>query len=131
MPNFSKVLIEIFLPIAPRSLLDPSSCVFHQLSKLMLKHSVILAGIPISFKIEGITPYGRILDDGSVYVNTLVELCVLKISPGDHVESNDGLYAGIFPCEVDGDDCYSGGLRVKSISGAGKIAGTNLSEDEF
>lgn len=131
MPSFVRTQIEIHLSIAPKSLQEPSECIFEHLSRLLLKYSRTLAGIPLSFQVGGITPYGRILDDGSIYINTLTEWVVVKIAPGDRIDATDGMYMLTFPCEVDGDDDYHGCFKVKSIEKSSKIVGTSVLETDF
>lgn len=131
MPGFAKIQLEIHLSIAPKFLQDPSECIFEQLSRLLLKYSTTLSGIPLSFRVEGITPHGKIMDDGSVYINTLTEWVVAKVSPGDCIDATDGMYMLTFPCEVDGDDSYQGRFRVKSIARPSRIVGTSRLESDF
>ena len=130
MPRFTRIKLQMHLPIAPRFLQDPSLCIHEKVSRLLLKYSKAVDGIPLSFSIEGITPFGRILDGGCVYVNTLLVLCVLKMAPGDCISSVDGMYLSAFPCEVDKEDGHTGDFRVKSIEKNGKIFGTTISEDD-
>lgn len=130
MPHFARIKLQIYLPIAPKFLQDPSLCIHEKVSRLLLKYSKRISGIPLSFVIEGITPLGRILDGGGVYVNTLLEFCVLKIIPGNYISSVDGMYLNTFPCEVDKEDGHTGSFRVKSIERNGKIVGTNISEED-
>lgn len=120
--GFEKVKIEIYLAIRPKHLHDPSESIFKQLSKNLLIYSSTLGGFPLSFTIEGVFQSGRVLEDGSVYVNCLIEFCVLKIVPSATMYCTDGSLMGIFPVVVDDDEGYTGDFAVKGVA-KGKIIG--------
>lgn len=127
--NFEKMKVEIYLAIRPKHLRDPSESIFKQLSRNLLVHSSVLGGLPLSFTIEGVFQSGRILEDGSVYVNCLIEFCVLKVVPSTAMYCMDGSLMGIFPVVVDGDEKYTGEFAVKSVT-KGKIVGGKSSHQE-
>lgn len=131
MNSFCKIKIEIFFSIHPRFLSDPSQSIYHQLKGCLFKYSKSLNGFPLSFSLEGVTPWGQILDDGSVYVNTLVEFCVLKIVPGDSITSHEGLLMNVFPCIVDEDESFTGSFRFTGVEKGNKIQGTTIRAEEF
>ncbi len=131
MSKFYIIKATIYLTIYPKFLNDPFICIYKQLSKFLLTYSKTFDGIMLSFTIQGITPNGRILDDGSVYVNTLIEACVLKIKVGDKIQATDGMYMNTFSCEVDKEDSFNGEFIVKNIHINGKIIGTGIMEEEF
>jgi len=114
--SFEKIKVEIFIPIRPRLLSDPSTSIFQQLSKNLLRYSNSLGGFPMSFTIEGIFESGQILEDGSIYVNCLIDFCVLKIIPHEQMYCSNGALYGIFPVIVDEDNAYTGEFAVKGFS---------------
>lgn len=127
--NFEKNRVEIYLAIRPRHLQDPSESIFRQLSKRLLMYSSVLSGFSLSFTIEGIFHTGKILEDGSVYINCLIDFCVLKITPGSVMFCTDGSLMGIFPVVVDDDVKYTGDFVVKSVT-MGKIVGKKLHQED-
>lgn len=130
MANFCVTKATVYLSIYPKLFNDPYQCIHKQISRFLLQYSKILSGILFSFNIEGIIPKGKILEDGSVYINTLIEACVLKIAEGDEIEAVDGMYMKIFTCVVDKEENFNGTFIVKKIEKNGKIFGTGINEEE-
>lgn len=113
--SYEKVRAELGLAIQPEYLGDPSTCIFKQITKSLLQYSHPLQGFPLSFVIGGILPAGKILPDGSVYVDCLVTFYILRISPGDVVCSSEGTLCGIFGISVENEENYTGDVIVKRI----------------
>lgn len=131
MTTFKKVRTEIHFSIHPRYLSDPSQSIYNQLNSYLFKYSRSIGGFPLSFSLEGVTPWGKINDDGSVYVNTLVDFCILKLIPNNIIRSEDGIVMNVFPCVVDGNQSYTGEFRVCNIEERNKIMGTTIALEEF
>ena len=129
MTSLVKAQIEIFFSIHPRHLANPSESIYTQLTQTLCKYSASIGGFPLTFDVLGVTPWGTINDDGSVYVNTLVEFLILKIEANDKATIAEGMLMNAFPCTVDGDEIFSGSFHVTKIEGS-KIIGTVL-ESEF
>ena len=112
------------VPIPPRC--QDSSIPFLQarLSKLGLKYSRKYGLLPITLQIKGISPDGRVLENGEVLVDLLAEVYALRIAIGDQAEAQAGSFMGAVPCLVDGDDQYTGVFRLTSVSASGTFVGT-------
>ncbi len=129
---FEKVKIKLGIAIHPKYLNDPSSSIFKQLSKHLLQYTHIISGFPLCFNIDGVLPAGKILENGSVYVDGLITFYIFKVTPGDMLYSMDGTICGIFNALIEGEESYTGEMVVKGVE-KDMIIGTKISveEEEF
>jgi hypothetical protein len=146
---FNSVKMEIFLVIRPKYLNEPAVGIFKDISQFLLKYSQILSGFPLSFEIEGVKPTGKILEDGSIYANCLINFCVFSVKPGTVLQSVDGYVNGIFPVEMtqEGNDNFEAGgnngvqrftgdfvvkkIEEEKLFGGRMVNGIEEEEDEF
>ena len=80
LSSFKISTVEMFVPIHPKFLINDkniSYAIFSELSTVLFVPSKIVKGTPITFKVKGIVRKGRILDNGYVVCNILVEFLVL------------------------------------------------------
>ncbi|ELA42122.1 uncharacterized protein VICG_00763 [Vittaforma corneae ATCC 50505] len=127
--GFEKVKMELGMSIRPKYLNDPSTSIFKQLCKHLLQYSYNLSGFPLSFTIEGVLPAGKILEDGSVYVDCLVSFYIFRVSPGDVLCSVNGNVCGIFSALVGNEENYTGDIIVKGVD-RDKILGMKSAMEE-
>lgn len=125
---FEKIKLEIYIAIRPRFLNDPSTSIFQQLSENLLTYSHALQGFPLSFTIEGIFESGKMLENGAIYVNCLIEFVVLKIIPNSSMYCSNGTLYGIFPVLVDDNSAFTGEFTVKEYKNS--IIGTERRAEE-
>lgn len=110
--------IKIATPVEinPSLLSDPEKAINRKITSYLLKYSQKMEGIPLAFKVGGVTPTGMISpDSGGVLITTLIEYIVLKISPGSSITSIGGMVLGVFYVEVDGNEEYSGDFVVSEV----------------
>ncbi|KAI5149525.1 hypothetical protein ENBRE01_0959 [Enteropsectra breve] len=131
METLYKMQLQMGMIISSKYLKDPMSCIQKQLDKYILKYSKSLSGIPLCLAAEGITPTGKIMQNGDIYVKALVSIILLKFKDGDAIEIRNGLLCGIFSCAVDGNDNFTGSFKITHVESSGKIIGTTAEDTVF
>lgn len=132
--TFLKTKVEVFLPIRPRNLYDPSVDINKLLSNVLFIYSSKLNGFPICYSILGISSSGKILEDGKVYINCLIEFCIIKVVENLKMSCNDGYILGTIPVfiedlEEEKRNSFTGDFFVKNSDNS-KIIGISTAEPE-
>ncbi|KKO76709.1 hypothetical protein AAJ76_1000157322 [Vairimorpha ceranae] len=108
--------LQIIIKISPKYFNDPDTEINIRLSSFLFKYSHKLEGIPLSYKIIGIFPFGNIIcDNECIYLKTVVEFTFLSFKIGDVVYANEGVVFGVICAKIDGNDFYTGNLKIKDI----------------
>lgn len=112
-----KIRVHISVKVIPRYLNDPELAVTRKLEKYLFKYSYKLGGIPVCFNLIGVYPIGKIIcDNDSVLLTTSVDFYVFTFKVLDILESNKGIAFGIIYTNVNGNQDFTGKIKVTDVS---------------
>ena len=94
--------LQIIIKISPKYFNDPDTEINIRLSSFLFKYSHKLEGIPLSY-------------NECIYLKTVVEFTFLSFKIGDVIYANEGVVFGIICAKIDGNDFYTGNLKIKDI----------------
>ncbi|KAF9762066.1 DNA-directed RNA polymerase I subunit RPA43 [Nosema granulosis] len=112
-----KIRVHISVRVLPRYLNDPELAVTRKLEKYLFKYSYKLGGLPVCFDLIGVYPIGNIIcDNDSVFLTTSVDFYVFSFAISNVLESEKGITFGIIYTNVNGNQDYTGKIKVTDIS---------------
>ncbi|KCZ81286.1 hypothetical protein H312_01282 [Anncaliia algerae PRA339] len=114
--NFKKCEVRINIELNPKHVLQPEVAINKYLEKLLLRHTSILRGIPITFEILEMATKG-IIDNVTmnIYLPAKIRFHLLVLNVNDEVECTDGLALGLFKTKINNNFNYNGKILIKSF----------------
>lgn len=114
--KFKKAIVQINIKVKPEHLAHPELSINNYLESFLLRHTLLLGGIPLTYKVLERATKG-IIDNRSmcVYLPAKVSFLLLVLNIGDKVECTNGLTCNLFKSKVEGDTNFTGKIIIKSF----------------